>query len=197
MRRESMTRKRKPFSTAYLRQLLQEQNGVCIYCGKPISIDEQRGVIWTVEHIIPRAVYKWLERCLSVEDCNLLYSLIDNKNNIAISHYSCNLQQGSSVPTEEDIDKLICSTTLKERYKNQIRLSLKFIELYDSVLDVVWSRQKCKCGKCGKILPKHYATIRRRNYGKNRTINNAIAVCYSCNMEISTNQHGRRFKTLK
>lgn len=187
----TMTRKSKAHSKNALRKVLERQDGVCIYCGKHIDMGEQRGVSWSLEHVVPRAVYKWVERVMSKDEVNKCFELIDSKDNLAITCCSCNVRRGSLLPSVDSvISNKYMSDDLKSMYINTIAGLQKYMDIYKAVIDISYKRQNCKCARCGSFLPLSQATLRRRNKNKLRTVKNGMLVCPYCNDVLSKGKYG-------
>ena len=68
------------------RAAYNKTNGICVICGKKLSDDEN---LWSVDHSIPRAIYKW------IKDDDEARSIIESEKNIFIVHPYCNFAKDS------------------------------------------------------------------------------------------------------
>lgn len=79
------------------RVLYLAQNGLCFYCGKPMSPIKAQprkgGRIsgWTKDHLVPKSYVK--SRKISL------------KFNTVLSHERCNQQKGARFPTKREVQK--------------------------------------------------------------------------------------------
>lgn len=186
-----MTRKVKALSDSTLHKLHNRQDCMCIYCGEYIDIREPRGIAWSVEHIVPRTVYKWIERTAPksvVENC---FRDIESLSNLAITHHHCNYACGCSLPTAESIkNNNYIPEPLKTEYLNSLQRLKPYVDKYLVILDYLLKKQKSKCGRCGCLLRIDQAVLRRRNVNKIRNIRNAIVLCPECSSQRISSKYG-------
>jgi hypothetical protein len=184
------TRKVPKINKDTLLELHKRQNGICIYCGRPVDIKEQKGTAWNTEHIVPRAVFKWLERMVSKEESNKIFSLIEDKNNIAIVHTKCNASRGSSLPAINFAKKIYASDELKKIYTEHISKTEVYIRMYSDLLYSTLNSQRCKCGRCSRYMSAESTVLRRRDTSKIRNSRNVIALCFECSQKTKRSKYG-------
>ena len=179
---DRMTRPRKNHSMYTLHEVVQRQDHKCPICGKLVDLWGVRGVDWTVEHIIPYAVFKWVEFNLVFDvDANELWELINSTDNLAITHEECNTDKACKIYSEDDIRKLHLPDSIRELYIKHLRKLEPYIFRYNKVLDYAWTGQGGGCAGCRCRLDKKDAIIRRMNDRTARTMSNAMVICAKCN----------------
>lgn len=187
---DTMTRQRRVYRRGIVNRLYARQYGKCVYCGKLVDVAEQRGVAWSIEHIVPRAVFKWLERILLPREVDELFKLIEDNNNIAITHYECNFTRGCSLPTVDGIKNMSIPNDLEIIYLNTLNKTQDYINIYRSIVNSTLEKQEYKCGRCGKLLYEDDTVLRRRRKDRIRNPKNAIAYCNCCNEYVSKGKYG-------
>lgn len=73
------------------REAYARTKGICVICGKPLTKDESK---WSVDHFIPRAIYKWVKDEKTKE-------LIESGKNTYVVHAHCNFAKDSTLPTNQ------------------------------------------------------------------------------------------------
>lgn len=168
----SMTKKREAYARV---------NGICFICGKKLGDNENE---WSVDHFIPRAVYKWVPN-------KELRSLIESEDNIFVVHPQCNYSKDSALPTNEKINSMHTQRVVKEGIKELYRVSAPSIAKYKAIKQSAWDVQDRKCAFCGKRIPLSAATLRRRDNNKSRNRDNAMCLCENCNV-MAGNAHYKK-----
>lgn len=161
------------------RDAYAKTNGVCFICGKKMSSNENA---WSVDHFIPRAVYKWVPN-------QQLHNLIESGDNIFVVHPKCNYNKDSALPTNKRIGAMHVEKTVKTEVKELYRIAEPSLVEYNAIKQSTWSSQDKKCALCGKQIPLNAATLRRKNNQIRRCRNNAICLCKTCNAQ---NAHYKR-----
>ena len=174
------TRKVKIYTGKALKDILNRQNGFCLYCGKKVNIYSK--YTFNREHIIPRAIYKWLEYTKLDKEIDLekLWKLSTSKESVAVVHPKCNTKRGSVIHTDESIDKMCVDTELKEYYRHLTKECKLYIDAYKEIIKTVAISQNNRCINCGVHLDIDTSTLRRINNKKYRTIDNAVVLCEKC-----------------
>ena len=152
------------------RKAYAKTNGICIVCGRPLSRDESK---WTVDHFIPRAVYKW------VPDKNTK-RLIESGKNLFIVHPRCNFRKGSDLPTNDSIREMYASVSIKEGMHTIYKKAETSVAAYRSMKQSTLASQGRKCAVCGRTLGLNAAVMRRRDDEKERCRENAVCLCERC-----------------
>ena len=161
--RVSITKQRK----AYART-----KGVCVICGKPLPENERQ---WSVDHFIPRAVYKW------VRDSQTK-ALIESGENIFIVHAHCNFDKDSALPTNRAIKDMHADREVKDDMRKLYKAAEGSIASYRAMKQSTLDAQGKKCAACGKRLSFNDATMRRIIDRKGRSRDNAMCLCERCNV---------------
>lgn len=174
------TRRVKMYTGQSVIDILNKQNGKCIYCGNIVDIHIDRG--FNREHIIPRAIYKWFEYNKIDKELDLerLWKLTTDKDSVAIVHPKCNVKRGSVLHTKESINKLPISNKLKEHYKYLVTECEVYVREYKKLIKTVIYKQNNRCANCNILLNINNTSLRRKDITKYRTLNNAVAVCNKC-----------------
>ena len=167
------------------RQAYNKTKGICIICGKKISKDEKR---WSVDHFIPRAVYKW------VPDEEIKKRL-EGEENVFIVHEGCNFDKDSLIFTAPDIKKLQVDRSVREEIYRLYKDSEECIRDYRAMKQSTLDLQKKKCAACDKELSFKDATMRRIDRKKKRTKDNAMCVCGKCNLLANRSWNRNKMKT--
>ncbi len=160
-------------------------NGICVICGQRLTKDESK---WSVDHFIPRAIYKWVGN-KEIKD------LIEGSRNIFVVHEQCNFGKDSTLPTNQVIKSMYASDSIKvemrELYKEVEDSVINYRAMKQSTLD----GQSKRCAGCGKALALSDATMRRINNHEKRSRENAMCLCENCNIRAS--YKGQKSKILK
>lgn len=160
-------------------RIYQKTLGICIICGKPVP-NEMRA--WSLEHYIPRAIYKWVPNAY-------VQSQIESETNLFIVHERCNFQKDSTLPTLHTIDHLHASPAIKDELYDLYDDIKYAIYRYKAIKQAVWvSQDKC-CAFCKKSLSFGKSILRRRDFDLPRTQNNAICLCFSCSLALNSPKH--------
>lgn len=162
-------------------QAYQNSNGICILCNQPILSHEK----WSVEHFIPRAIYKWIQKPeveLQVESAANLFAV----------HMDCNLKKDAEIPTVNTINSLNVSQTIKDELLLVYREIYDSIEQYRSMKQSVWAKQECSCAFCKKRIRLVKATLRRINNQLERTRENAMCLCFHCSLKASHPEYKKK-----
>lgn len=174
------------------------QNNKCIYCNLELPENGVRTELGetSVEHMVPQAVFKWTQELVDKTEetrrkCNSI-------NNLALAHSKCNMVKNSEIPTEQSIETLNVSEELKDRYKKALSKNKKYIEIYNHLKTELLVTQNYRCGLCGRYMKNsnkiNEMTIRRKDNSLPRTKDNAILICFYCNMKNSNTKKGRALK---
>lgn len=153
------------------REAYAKANGICVICGKKLSSDETK---WSVDHFIPRAIYKWVPG-------KSMRELVESGQNIFVVHPHCNFSKDSALPTNQSINTMHVSGNvmqeIKELYKGTEESVIAYRAIKQSTLDM----QERKCAICGKKIGLNNATLRRIDNHKGRKRENAMCLCDTCN----------------
>lgn len=154
---------------------IYNKNSYCIYCGRKVKL-RKRHIDYSVEHIFPRAIFKWTK--------TFDKATMNAKCNLAITHPKCNMKKSAYVPTHSYLDGL-CTTPNHIKALHEYREQNKdLIKAYLDMLNEVHADQDCKCAICKKDLKRYNAILRRIDFSKPRVIENAMAVCNACSIEL-------------
>lgn len=168
-------------SATQKRDAYAKVNGICFICGQKLSNNERE---WSVDHFIPRAVYKWVPN-------QELQSLIESENNIFVVHPKCNYSKDSELPTNKKINSMHAQEVVKNGIKELYKVSAPSIAEYNAIKQRAWDIQGQKCAFCGKKIPLNAATLRRRDNNKHRGRDNAMCLCDKCNV-LAGNAHYKK-----
>lgn len=149
-------------------QLYTEQKGLCKYCGRRLFNG------YTVEHIFPRAIYKWTYSVCSEEERLALKEFMKSKDNTCLVHASCNVKAGL-----RNIDGSRSNKDCNEFIQ-------PYIEKYKAVMQPILERQDYECYLCGNELKEGKMYPRRVFHEQPRTSDNGVIVCKACNDFYST-----------
>ena len=156
--------------------------GICIVCGRPLSRNQAK---WSVDHFIPRAVYKWVPG-------RKIQKTIESADNLYIVHPHCNFRKGSALPTNQ----LISSLHAEEDVKENMRALYKKVEdkviQYRAIKQSTLDSQHKKCGNCGRRLSLGDAVLRRIDDEQDRVRENAICLCERCNTRICSKKRKQK-----
>ena len=146
---------------------------VCAICGKEIAFTP------SVDHVLPRSLYKWSEAYLSKTEFNNIKSLIESSDNKVMTHEVCNAFKEDEIPL---IETLYLSDVDKSRL-NDLEKSLKNIIVnYRENKTKLLLGQNRRCASCGCKI-KNEGVLRRINPKRKRTWDNACIVCHKCNLK--------------
>ena len=154
------------------REAYARTNGICVICGKPLSKDESK---WSVDHFIPRAVYKW------VQD-DQTKNLIESSDNIFVVHPYCNYDKDSTLPTNQSINEMHAEKEVKDGMRELYKHTEESVRNYRAIKQSTLDAQDRKCALCGKRLSLSDATMRRISNKKGRNKENAMCLCDKCNV---------------
>ena len=155
------------------REAYARTNGICVICGKALSEDESK---WSVDHFIPRAVYKWV-------DVKNIRNIIESPDNIFVVHPYCNFDKNSTLPTNQVIKEMHADKTVKTRMQKVYKEAEKGVLSYRSMKQSTLDSQDKKCASCGKRISLSEATMRRIDNKKGRNRENAMCLCDKCNLK--------------
>lgn len=162
----------KSFSEEQKKIVYRKTDGICIICGKKVSNDPKK---WSIEHYIPRAVYKWVPN-------QKLKNTLESESNLFIVHKKCNAKKDAELPTINAIRNLPVNDILKADIIKLYKDIHDSLLTYRTIKQRVLARQKNQCFFCKKIISLFDATLRRQNNNKSRTANNAMCLCSFCSM---------------
>ncbi|MDK4679764.1 HNH endonuclease [Kingella negevensis] len=151
--------------------------GVCIICGRQVGVSEK----WSVEHYIPRAIYKWI-------DNQELKNKLESIDNLFIVHAYCNFQKDSSLPTSKLIDELPINEALRANIHQLYKSVERHVLEYKAMKQSVWDYQQHKCVFCHKEITLRNSILRRKNNKLTRCRENAMCLCFKCSVRAG-NQH--------
>jgi len=146
----------------------------CAICGK--EIDEGKE---TVDHIFPRAMYKWFAEYLQEEHNNRIKKIIEGPDNKAWVHHHCNIVKGEQI---YKISTLYVSEQKKLKLYEVKELLGPVIKQYIRNKEKKLSEQSGKCFCCGRRISLRGGTVRRIDPNKKRIWENACIVCHYCNL---------------
>lgn len=146
----------------------------CAICGKPIT-----EVHISVDHVFPRAIYKWLKQEVPWETWLAFKKTIDGIDNMVPVHRKCNVEKEDSTI---DIESLHCSEKKKEALRNVRDEISPYLSIYNNRKDNFLIRQGGSCYNCGKSLTGTQV-LRRIDRKKPRIWQNGCLVCHVCNLE--------------
>lgn len=153
------------------REAYAKANGICVICGKKLSSDESK---WSVDHFIPRAIYKWVPG-------RSMRELVESGQNIFVVHPQCNFSKDSSLPTNQSINTMHVSAEVKQEVKELYKEAEGSVIVYRAMKQSTLDMQERKCAICGKKLGLNDATLRRIDNRKSRKRENAMCLCDGCN----------------
>lgn len=164
-------------------KIYRKTQGICILCGK--KVHKPRSNInahtqmkgrrsFTIEHYFPKAIHKWIQQ-------PHLKSHIEHLNNLFIVHRKCNMKKDSQIPKMKDIRKLYVSPIIQEQLTMLYRTLYDGIVAYRAIKQSAWDRQQRVCFLCHNQIMIHQATLRRFDNKLERSRDNAICVCQTCN----------------
>ena len=177
---DDYTRKAKLFTGKDLTDISKRQNSTCIYCGHRVDIHHKGK--FNREHIIPRAIHKWLEHNNKDNlDLDKLWAISTSKDMVAVVHPWCNTKRGSRLITENEVDLLYLPNNIKDILKFNIKTCDIFIKAYTNFIKSTLKKQNNCCADCGiKIVQPKFAVLRRIDLEEYRTADNAKVLCEKC-----------------
>lgn len=186
MSESMLKRKRRNIEITELQQIYDTQSGRCVYCGRMLPRPPQhRGNYWTIEHLVPYAVYKWLECLLPEEDLIKLWDYINDNANTMIACERCNVHKGALLPNESTVMSLKYTTIeAREKAAEIVELLQPYVDEYQNLLNRVLSKQDGKCSRCLKKVEDD-GVLRRVNSTYNRVEENATVLCNDCSFMVS------------
>ncbi|MCR5597106.1 MAG: hypothetical protein K6G19_02935 [Lachnospiraceae bacterium] len=153
-------------------ELYKEGQRICAICGKSI----ERG--YSVDHVYPRAIYKWSEKYLSRDEQNQLVDSIESDGNYVKTHRDCNMAKEDTMP---EIDKLYLTPEKKQELQLLGEKIRKELENYTHQKSQLLQNQNGKCIGCGCDLQE--GVLRRKDPKMPRIWENACVVCHECNLK--------------
>lgn len=193
---ESLTRSRRNVGILEINSVLNRQNGLCPYCGMPVDIKQKRGRHWTLDHVLPYAVFKWLENVLNDEQADELWKAINSNENLVIAHNKCNLDKNSAVHSEHQIQAFILPDDVKEAFIKLHKDMLVYTTMYKEMIYDVARKYNYKCYRCGTKKHSCDLSLRRLDSNKIRSKSNACIVCKDCNAYVSRSHYINNGKIL-
>lgn len=157
-------------------RLYDKTGGMCIICHKKISQHPEK---WSVEHFIPRAIYKWVAS-------RHLKGILESFENLFIVHYYCNLKKDSALPSIKQILKLAVNDDVKDQIFRLYNVVEADISKYQVIKQQVWSSQQGKCALCQTPMSMLKTTLRRKDNKQPRVLENAMCLCVGCNRHADT-----------
>lgn len=153
--------------------------GVCIICGKPIADDPEQ---WSLEHYIPRAVYKWVRS-------SELESRLESVVNLFVVHIHCNFKKDSQMPSHKTIANIHANDAIKTELHQLYDQVASNIAQYHAMKQSVWDKQGRLCVFCQRPLPLKKAILRRKNNLLDRTKDNAMCLCFRCSTRAGSEKY--------
>lgn len=163
------------------REAFNKTDGICVICGRKLREEEK---YWSVDHFIPRAVYKWIPDVKTRE-------LIESGKNIFIVHHQCNLDKDSALPTRQSINDMHADENIKNDIRELFRATEQSVIAYRSIKQSILDNQNKKCAICGKAVGFNEATLRRINNNLDRRRDNAMCLCDTCNRKAGNSRFKR------
>ena len=144
---------------------------ICAICGKEIKDTP------SIDHVFPRALYKWSECYLPKGEYKHIERLISGPDNRVKTHDSCNKAKEDEMPV---IDRLHISEDQMGRLGALEGALMDLIDNYTINKSKVLTGQNRRCLGCGRKI-KGEGVLRRIDPKKKRTWDNACIVCHVCN----------------
>lgn len=160
----------------------QKTNGICIVCGKKVSDDMQK---WSVEHYIPRAIYKWIPT-------QSLRDILESESNWFIVHKNCNIKKDADLPTIKSIQNLPVDNRLKVEMVQLYRSVENELSQYRAIKQSVLAGQNYKCLFCNRHISLLQATLRRKDNRRARLADNAMCLCFTCSVRAGNPSYKRK-----
>lgn len=173
--------------TSTTKQKLAEKTcGICIICAEPLSTAAQS----SIEHFIPRAIYKWIGRP------NLKQQL-ESPANLFLVHGKCNFYKNAELPTPHAINALPVGEHIKNELMQLYRTVETAIDRYRSIKHSTLAAQKGRCAFCERPPALQDATLRRKNNHLERIAENAMCLCFKCSVRSSNAQYKHKMVAKK
>lgn len=150
-------------------------DGICVICGKPVGHTRP----WSLEHYIPRAIYKW------VFD-PILAQKIESFANLFIVHPACNFHKDSALPTTHRIQAMHAPLPVIREVETLYEDIKPFVVRYRVLKQRIWESQQKQCYFCHKTLTFSQAILRRKHTDKPRTEHNAMCLCSKCSRNLGS-----------
>lgn len=147
---------------------------ICAICGSEMSKSEI-----SVDHVFPKALYKWAD--ISETDELADFILNDKSNRIKV-HSACNTQKGDIVLGVDKINELYIDDKQKQVLVDvRNKFDDTIMEVWEIKKRVYKKQHKC-CYICGnKIQYLPFAVLRRKSKDGERTEDNGMIICRDCN----------------
>lgn len=162
--------------------IYQKTNGICIICNHHITHDP---VQWSLEHYIPRAIYKWLPN-------QELESKIESFANLFIVHHDCNFKKDCALPNLRKINELKLNDNIKNELLNLYASVSDSVAQYTAIKQSTWDSQHRKCYFCHRNTEFNFATLRRINNTLPRIRSNAMCLCFPCSVKAGNPNYKKR-----
>ena len=160
----------------------EKTGGICIVCGRPLSRHPEK---WSVDHFIPRAIYKWVPG-------KKITRILESDDNLFIVHPHCNFRKGSALPTNQLISSLHAEENVKESMRKLYKTVEPKVIQYRAIKQSTLDSQHRRCGNCGRSLALNDAVLRRINDEGERVRENAICLCERCNKKICSRKRKQK-----
>lgn len=165
------------------KQLIYEKtNGICIICNQSIDNDPAQ---WSVEHYIPRAIYKWVPN-------GELEAQLESPANLFIVHHHCNFKKDCALPNIKKINALQLNDTTKTELRNLYRSVADSIAQYTAIKQSTWDTQHRKCHFCHRPIRLNWTTLRRIDNHLPRIRSNAMCLCFYCSVKAGNPHYKKR-----
>lgn len=158
-------------------ELAAKTKGICIICGKYLTTLADS----SIEHFIPRAIYKWIDE-------PHLVKLLENKSNLFLVHIQCNFRKDATLPTLAKIQALPACESIQAELCRLYEAVEPAIIRYQAIKRHILHDQKHQCAVCRKQINMLSATLRRKNNEEARSQNNAVCLCFSCSTRLGNKQ---------
>ena len=155
------------------REAYARMNGICVICGKRISEDETQ---WSVDHFIPRAIYKWVPN-------DATKKALESDDNLFVVHRRCNYKKCADLPSTDKIKNMHADEKTKDSMQNLYKNVESSVKAYRGIKQSTFDSQDRKCAACGKRIKLEDATLRRIDNHSGRVRDNAMCLCAECNLQ--------------
>lgn len=162
--------------------IYQKTDGICIICNRPISLNPAQ---WSVEHYIPRAIYKWLPN-------QELEAKLESPTNLFIVHHDCNFKKDCALPNIKKINNLKINESVKTELRHLYKSVADSLAQYTAIKQSTWDSQQRKCYFCHRNITLNFATLRRINNNLPRSRNNAMCLCFYCSVKAGNPHYKKR-----
>lgn len=159
----------------------EKTQGICIICRKMI---EKQPAHWSLEHFLPRAIYKWLPD-------PELETRLESPANLFVVHKHCNLAKDSHLPNVAQIRRLPVPAHIKDELEALYWWTKPYFAQYTAIKQSTWDRQNRQCAFCSRNIALARATLRRRDNQFARSRDNAMCLCLPCSVRAG-NPHYKR-----